>query len=348
VEGPDGGRLVLRRFQDLFSLEPEVLVEAAQAAKADFTEQALLNGLPAAGERDSRFLTDPESSDDASSPTFLAARVPEAPQTKDGLHDADPSTRQLDGDHRSATTVETRESETLAGLNGEVPAKAAPPEQDPASAPSVAVPHQPPWHPAQMGGSDPSVASGEQADLPSASPELDPIMPASFERDAATALGIMADISRSILDRNHITQTLSMVLEGIGRIGAFDVVFFALLNPKGDRVFGRLGYGEGVQEPLGSLSVLIRKNSGMIAETILQGTPRIAAHSSAAVLVPEGAQVPPIPGHSFISYPVTVRGKTLGALVAARTQGPAPTEADLAVLSLFCDQACLALEKSVT
>jgi len=399
-EGPEGGRQVLQRFQNAFSLEPKVFLEAARAADQEFREQASLNGLPASPVLDVRLLTDIYSDEDdrekvvaeehtdyGSSDSAGSPNEPGVPRADDELyHSGGPASRH-NGDHPSATPGAAEAVATALGPDTEAPTGRAEPERNgddslrhvpaatsgdangqlPASTPGArgeSVATVPPAEdprasiPSESGPPESDSATGpervagsslpsEEADVVRGPLDPDPVARSPLERNAATALGIIADITRSILDRNKITETLSMVLEGIGRIGDFEVVILALLNLKADRLVGRLGYGEGVQESLGSLSVALQKGAGLIAETVLQRTPQIVPEASAAVLVPRRAPAPRIPGRSFISHPVIVRGKVLGAIVAARTNCPTTT-ADLAVLRLFCDQACLALEKSVS
>jgi len=399
-EGSEGGRQVLQRFQNAFSLEPKVFLEAARAADAEFREHASLNGLPASPVLDARLLTDMYSNEDdtekavaeehtdhGSSDSAGSSNEPGVPRADDELyHRSGPASRH-DGDNRLATRGAAEAIATVLGPDTGAPTGRAEPERNgddslrhvpaatsgdangqlPASTPGVrgeSVATVPPAEeprasiPSESGPPESDSATApervagsslpsEEADVARGALDPDPVACSPLERNAATALGIIADITRSILDRNKITETLSMVLEGIGRIGHFEVVILALLNLKADRLVGRLGYGEGVQESLGSLSVALQKGAGLIAETVLQRTPQIVPEASAAVLVPQRAPAPRIPGRSFISHPVIVRGKVLGAIVAARTDGPTTT-ADLAVLRLFCDQACLALEKSVS
>ena len=399
-EGPEGGRQVLQRFQNAFSLEPKVFLEAARAADAEFREHASLNGLPASPVLDAHLLTNmynteddtekvvaEEHTDYGSSDSAGPPNQPGVPRADDELYDRGEPASRHNGDHPSATRgaaeavatalgpdtkaptggVETPERNGDYGgrpvtaaasgdVNGQLPASSGargesaatvPPAEEPrASVPSESAPSESESATAREHVAASSLPS-EEADVARGALDPDPGARSPLERNAATALGIIADITRSILDRNKITETLSMVLEGIGRIGHFDVVILALLNLKADRLVARLGYGEGVQESLGSLSVALQKGAGLLAETVLQRTPQIVPEASAAVLVPRRAPAPSIPGRSFISHPVIVRGKVLGALVAARTDGPTTT-ADLPVLRLFCDQACLALEKSVS
>jgi HD-like signal output (HDOD) protein len=398
-EGPEGGRQVLQRFQNAFSLEPKVFLDAARAADAEFREHASLNGLPASPVLDARLLTDMYSTEDDtekvvaeehtdydSSDSAGPPNQPGVPRVDDGLCDRGEPASRHNGDHPSATRGAAEVVATALGPDTEAPTGRAEPERNsddgrrpvpvaasgdpngqlpastgargesvatvpPAKEPRASVPSESALPESESATAPERVAGSsllsEEADVARGALDPDPGARSPLERNAATALGIIADITRSILDRNKITETLSMVLEGIGRIGHFDVVILALLNLKADRLVGRLGYGEGVQESLGSLSVALQKGAGLLAETVLQRTPQIVPEASAAVLVPRRAPAPSIPGRSFISYPVIVRGKVLGALVAARTDGPTTT-ADLPVLRLFCDQACLALEKSVS
>ncbi len=162
------------------------------------------------------------------------------------------------------------------------------------------------------------------------------------------AFEILAEISRAILAQENINDTLAMVLEGVVRTGRFDVAFLALLNGRRDRLDGRLGYGDGVDEYLRLLSVPLASGAGVLAESVLAQEPRMVTQGSPAMLVPPGAPAPAIPAASFIAYPLVVRGKAVGVMVAARgTAGAAVGASDLTIVQLFCNQAGLVLDRAV-
>ncbi|HZP43795.1 MAG TPA: HDOD domain-containing protein [Candidatus Binatia bacterium] len=165
---------------------------------------------------------------------------------------------------------------------------------------------------------------------------------ATARPDATAALAIVAEITTAIVERADINQVLFMVLEGVTRAGGFDAAFLALLNVQRDRIVGRLGHGEGVEEYLGTLAVPLRADAGVLAETILSRTPKVVGDGDASMLVAPGMAPPAIPARAFVTHPITVRDRTVGVLVALRGEGRA-TAADLTVVQLFCNQASLAL-----
>ena len=163
----------------------------------------------------------------------------------------------------------------------------------------------------------------------------------------AAAFEILAEISRGILAQDDVNDTLAMVLEGIARTGRFDVAFLALLNPRKDRLIGRLGYGDGVVEYLKTLSVPVAPDGGVLTDAVLSREPRVVPHGTAAMLVPRGAPAPRIPAGSFVVQPLVVRGKAVGVMVASRGAGPAVGAGELTLVQLFCNHAGLALDRAV-
>jgi GAF domain-containing protein len=148
-----------------------------------------------------------------------------------------------------------------------------------------------------------------------------------------------------MLDADDPDHTLSMVLEGIGRVGRFDLVLLALLDPGENALVVRLAYGERVEEGLRVLVVPCGAGSGLLAETLLGRAPRLVAEGTAALLVPAGAPAPPLPAGAYVTHPLVTRGRGAGVVLAARTRGPVGPD-DLPMLDLFCNQATLALERA--
>ncbi len=164
--------------------------------------------------------------------------------------------------------------------------------------------------------------------------------------DAPSALAVIAEITQAILAGENINDVLSMVLEGLARAGHFDSVLLALLNPSRDRIVGRLGFGEGVEAFLRSLVVPLRADAGALAEAMVTRQARVVAQGTPADLVPRGDSTGAVRLESFITCPLIVRQKAVGALVAARAGAPAVAKSDLAVVQLFCSQASLALDRA--
>ena len=188
---------------------------------------------------------------------------------------------------------------------------------------------------AEAGAPDATGNAAGEAGAPAPNPSKD-----------QSALGILSEITRAILEHEDLNDTLSMVLEGIARSGHFDLVMLALLSPEKDRLVGRLGYGEGLREYLERLSVPLTEGAGVLAQTVLSQRPRVEARGSAALLGEVGRQLPPIPVRSFIATPLIVRGKAIGVLLATRSDGPAVGPSDLTLVQLFANQAGLALARA--
>lgn len=153
---------------------------------------------------------------------------------------------------------------------------------------------------------------------------------------------ILAEISRAILAHDDINGTLAMVLEGVARTGGFDVAFLALLSGRKDRLVGRLGWGEGVTQYLGSLRVPLLPEGGVLAEAVLERRSCVVPTGASRVLAFAGLE-------SLVVQPLVVRGKAIGVLVAARAGGrPVVGSADATLVQLFCNQAGLALDRAVS
>jgi len=162
--------------------------------------------------------------------------------------------------------------------------------------------------------------------------------------DASATLSLVAEITRSIVEQRDVNEVLLMILEGVARMGRFDVVFLALLSQDRDRLVGRFGYGEGVEKDIATLSVPVRPGAGFLADTVLARTPGVV-DGGAARLVPAGAPAPAIPATSYAACPLVVRAKTIGVLAAGRVGTPAAGTTDLPTVELFCNQAAVALQQ---
>jgi HD-like signal output (HDOD) protein len=189
-----------------------------------------------------------------------------------------------------------------------------------------------------------SHAAADAAACAPAAPEASPAVAAGTEpAPELAAVGILAEVSRAILEDENINTTLSMVLEGVARTGHFDLVLLALVNTARDGLVGRLGYGEGLDEYLDTLAVPLEPGAGVLAETVLDGRARIVEDGSPALLVRAGAPPPRVPVRSFVTCPIAVHGKAIGVMLAARSSEPPVAPADLSLAELFATQAGLAL-----
>jgi eukaryotic-like serine/threonine-protein kinase len=199
-------------------------------------------------------------------------------------------------------------------------------------------PHRALPRPAQPVAEDAPAA----APPPAAPPAARMTRPPPQDAPSLSAFELIGEITRSIVEQQDINTVLFMILEGIAQVGSFDAVFLALLRPARDRIVGRLGYGEGIEEYLSALSVPLVAGAGVLAETVLDHTPHVVPEGSPAMLVPTGTRAPHIPAATFVACPLAVRGRTVGVLVASRAAGPPVTEVDLATVQVFCHQASMA------
>jgi len=157
--------------------------------------------------------------------------------------------------------------------------------------------------------------------------------------DPQAALAIVGELTRAIVERLDINDILTMAIEGIARAGGFDVVCLFLVTPGRDQLVARLGFGEGVQQAIADLRIPLAPSSGMLAEAVLQAQPRTVADGTTV------AQLRMV--RSVAIYPLVVRGRSIGALLAGRTRSAATSPADLDLVGLFASQAALALDRSV-
>ena len=164
--------------------------------------------------------------------------------------------------------------------------------------------------------------------------------------DVPSTLAVVGEITGAMLANENINDILSMVLEGLARTARYDSVLLALLDPSRDRVVGRLGFGEGVEEFLRTMVVPLDPGAGVLADAILARQPRVVPKGSPGDLVPRGVSTAMLRVASFIVVPLVVRRKAVGALLAARAGSPPVGDADLAVVQLFSNQASLALDRA--
>jgi HD-like signal output (HDOD) protein len=161
---------------------------------------------------------------------------------------------------------------------------------------------------------------------------------------AGEALALVAEITRSIIEQRDINHVLLMILEGVARMGRFDAVFLALLTRERDRLVGRLGYGDGVDEYLAGLAVPVHPGGGVLAETVLARAARVVTDGAAHLPVSAGS-APRVPAASFVACPLIARACSIGVLVCARAGAPVVSAADLPTVELFCNQAAVALQQ---
>ena len=149
----------------------------------------------------------------------------------------------------------------------------------------------------------------------------------------------------SILADEDASHNLTAVVEGVARAGGFDVVALGLVSRNHDQVTPRFCYGTDLEREGGRLAAPLRRGAGLIAEAVLDAAPRVVEHGTTMMLVPSGAPVPRIAASSFVVQPLVVRGKAVGVIIAMRTGTPAVSRADLPVVQMFANLACIALRE---
>ena len=163
--------------------------------------------------------------------------------------------------------------------------------------------------------------------------------------DTSLAVDVAVEVTGAILGDEDVNHNLTAVVEGIARAGGFDVVALGLVNRAHDHVTPRFCYGTDLEREGGRLAAPLRRGAGLLAESVLDGTPRVVESGTTMMLVPAGAPVPRIAASSFVVQPLVVRGKAIGVVIAMRTGTPAVTQADLPVVRMFANLACIALEE---
>jgi len=159
---------------------------------------------------------------------------------------------------------------------------------------------------------------------------------------ARSAIAMLADITRSLLDGDDVPHLLLMTLEATARSAGCEAVFLAIVNPEGDALVGGVGYGEGVESYVRHLLVPLRSDEGMLATTVLDHTPHVVTAGSAELLARRAA-AGKLPVSSFITYPLSARGRTIGVLFAGRAGGPPVGESELVLVQVFAQSAALVL-----
>ena len=187
----------------------------------------------------------------------------------------------------------------------------------------------------------PHPGSGGERSTPGARSEAEPT-PARHS-DTGLAVDVAVEVTGAILEDGDVNHSLPALLEGVARAGGFDVVVLGLVGRDRDQVTPRFCYGTDLEREGGRLAAPLRRGAGLIAEAVLDATPRVVERGTTMMIVPAGAPVPRIAASSFVVQPLVLRGKALGAIVAMRTGAPAVTRADLPAVQMFANLACIVL-----
>jgi HD-like signal output (HDOD) protein len=183
------------------------------------------------------------------------------------------------------------------------------------------------------------------SDVSGSAPVLSEPPPVAHRGDASLAIDVAVEITGTILEDGDVNHSLTAVIEGIARGGGFDVVVLGLVNKARDQVAPRFCFGTELEREGGRLAAPLRRGAGLIAEAVLDASPRVVEHGTTMMLVPSGAPVPRIAATSFVVHPLVMRGRAIGVIVALRTGTPPVTRADLPVVQMFANLACVALRE---
>lgn len=163
--------------------------------------------------------------------------------------------------------------------------------------------------------------------------------------DPVLAVDVAVEVTGAILDDGDVNHSLTAVVEGVARSGGFDVVVLGLVSKARDQVAPRFCYGTELEREGGRLAAPLRRGAGLIAEAVLDAAPRVVESGTTMMLVPSGAPVPRIAASSFVVQPLVLRGRAVGVIVAMRTGTPAVSRADLPIVQMFANLACIALRE---
>jgi HD-like signal output (HDOD) protein len=186
-----------------------------------------------------------------------------------------------------------------------------------------------------------AAALEEIEEEPAAEPGLD------AETETETLASLLRDVTAHV-DKNtgdNLWETTLMVMEAIYRGGPFDHVLFALLDDKGHRLVGKLGFGESIDKIIQSFNFPVTGAYGPVAAAVLKRSdvfvagPRDRRYEGTRF-----AQVVPAP--EFGMYPLAVGGAVVGCLYFDRQEPKSFDAAALAALGALRDQLCRAFTKS--
>lgn len=162
--------------------------------------------------------------------------------------------------------------------------------------------------------------------------------------DPAYGMQAAAEIARAIVDKDDLGPLLRDVLEGVARSGGFDAVVLYLADRVHGSLTARLSYGHGVSPHLRLLSVPVSADAGIAAKTFLDRLPHLVETATPSLLVPTGTTPPDVPAQSVVTYPLCVRDRAIGVLLAMRGGSPPIGQSALPVVQLFSQLAALAVQ----
>ena len=200
----------------------------------------------------------------------------------------------------------------------------------------------------------------------------DPNIPAVSEQLPVTGQGellsqpvqpdLQIEVDRLRLElehRSHLVQSLQSFLERISSTDAVDT-YHAILTHSRELLQAEraslMVYDEGSDEIIlkasvglseeGSNASRTRLGEGVAGQTLKSGQPLVVENLEAAGLTPSGANRA-YKTKSFVSFPITVRGRRIGLLnFTDKTNGGTFNDVDLSLLEIIGPQIAVALERA--
>jgi HD-like signal output (HDOD) protein len=168
---------------------------------------------------------------------------------------------------------------------------------------------------------------------------------AETETFASLLRDVTIEVDRGVPDDpGAITM---MVMEAIYRGGPFDHVLFALLDGKGNRLAGILGFGDSIDRMIHNFNFPVIGASGPVAEAVLKRTDVFVAGPRDRRF--EGTRFSQMIGEPVYGlFPLLVAGTVAGCLYFGRREPKTFDAAALAAIGALRDQLCRALTRSRT
>ncbi len=169
------------------------------------------------------------------------------------------------------------------------------------------------------------------------------------ETEPETLVSLLRDVTLQVAQKpaDDLRATTMMVMEAIYRGGPFDHVLFALLDEKGHRLVGKVGFGESIDKIIASFNFPVVGTSGPVADAVLKrGDVFVAGRSDRRY---EGTRIRQILSEPvFGLYPLMAGGSVVGCLYFDRHEPKSFDKAAISALGALRDHLCSALTRSRT
>jgi len=169
---------------------------------------------------------------------------------------------------------------------------------------------------------------------------------AEKESEPETLASLLRDVTAHVNQdtADDLRATTLMVMEALYRGGPFDQVLFALLDPKGRRLVGKLGFGEAIETAIKNFDFPVTGAYGPVATAVLKRMD---------IFVPgprdrrwEGTRFTQVfTAPLFGIFPLVAGGVVVGCLYFDRAEPKPFDSAALAAIGALRDQLCRALTR---